>query len=146
MQRTTRWFLGALLIAGLLLAGCTQTVAPAAKEEPAKIEPVAGTEFNLVTLTEHAAQRLDIQTAPLTEEQVGGATRKVIPYAAVLYGLHGETWAYTSPAPLTYVRTPITVESIEGDKAILTDGPATGTEIVHVGVAELYGTDTGVGK
>jgi len=29
---------------------------------------------------------------------------------------------------------------------VLTDGPAAGTEVVTVGVPELYGADTGIGK
>ena len=110
---------------------------------PPQVEKIEGTELNRVVLTEEAAQRLDIQTAPVREEQVNGTQRKVIPYAAVIYDLKGETWTYTNPEPLTFVRQPITVDHIEGDKAVLSDGPAAGTEVVTVGVAELYGTDTG---
>jgi hypothetical protein len=50
-----------------------------------------------------------------------------------------------SSAPNTYAREPITVDFIEGDRAVLTAGPAAGTVIVTVGAAELYGTETGVG-
>ena len=76
----------------------------------------------------------------------GAAQGLVIPYSAVLYGLNGETWAYINPAPLTFVRHPITVDYIEGGQAFLLDGPAVGTEVVTVGAPELFGTDTGVGK
>jgi len=69
-----------------------------------------------------------------------------IPYSAVIYGLNGETWAYTNPEPLTYVRHPITIDYIDGGLAILLDGPSQGTDIVTIGVAELFGTETGVGK
>jgi hypothetical protein len=75
-----------------------------------------------------------------------GTLRKVVPYSAVIYDLTGETWVYTVPEPLTYVRQPITVNYIEGDTAVLVDGPDTGTLVATVGVAELYGVDTGVGK
>ena len=75
-----------------------------------------------------------------------GALQKVIPYSAVIYDLTGGTWVYTSPEPLTYVREPISVDYIEGDMAVLADGPPAGTLIATVGVAELYGIDTGVGK
>lgn len=74
------------------------------------------------------------------------AQRTVVPYAAVIYGLNGEAWVYVSPEPLTYHREPVTIDYIEGDTAVLVDGPPVGTEVVTVGVAELYGTDTGVGK
>jgi hypothetical protein len=136
-----------LIIAGLQLASCGQAPAATAnKLKPASVEKIEGTEFNRVVLTEKAAQRLAIQTAPVVEEQVNGAQRKVIPYAAVIYGLKGETWTYTSPQPLTFVRQSITVDHIDGDRAILADGPSAGTAVVTVGVAELYGTDTGIGK
>lgn len=73
------------------------------------------------------------------------AQQKVIPYAAIIYDLHGDTWAYTSPAPLTFVRHPISVDYIEGDLAVLTDGPPAGATVVTVGAAELFGTEFGVG-
>jgi hypothetical protein len=69
----------------------------------------------------------------------------VIPYSSVIYDLHGDTWTYTSPEALTFVRHPINVDYIEGDVAVLTDGPSPGTAIVIVGAAELYGTEFGVG-
>jgi multidrug efflux pump subunit AcrA (membrane-fusion protein) len=110
------------------------------------VEAIEGTELNRLTLTEKAAQRLDIQTAQVREEQVDGAQRLVVPYSALIYDLEGKTWIYISPQPLTYVREPVTVDQIEGDMVVLVEGPATGTEVVTVGVAELYGTDTGIGK
>jgi hypothetical protein len=59
--------------------------------------------------------------------------------------LNGETWTYTSPEPLTFVRAPITVEAIDADLAYLSAGPAPGTEVVTVGAAELFGVESGVG-
>jgi hypothetical protein len=35
---------------------------------------------------------------------------------------------------------------IDGDRAILSDGPAPGTEVVTVGAAELLGTEYEVGE
>jgi hypothetical protein len=75
-----------------------------------------------------------------------GEQRVVIPYAAVVYDLQGATWVYVSPEPLVFHRAPVTIDFIQGDLAILSDGPAVGTEVAIVGVAELYGADTGVGK
>jgi len=136
-----------LILAAFQLGACSQTPpVTASKIQPAQVEKIEGTELNRVVLTEKAAQRLDIQTAPVREEQMNGTQRLVVPYAAVIYDVHGETWTYTSPAPLTFVREPITVDYIEGDMAVLVDGPATGTEVVMVGAAELYGADTGIGK
>jgi hypothetical protein len=71
---------------------------------------------------------------------------KIVPYAAVLYDVHGNTWAYTNPKPLTFVRHAIHIDYIEGDLAVLSDGPPSGTEVVIVGAAELFGAETGIGK
>lgn len=135
-----------IIFIGLQLAACTSETTKAAKIEPAKLEAIDGSDFKRVILTEKAAERLDIQTASVREEQINGANRKVVPYASVIYGTHGETWLYTKIAPLTFVRAAITVDFIEDDRAILIDGPFVGTEVVRVGVAELFGTETGVSK
>ena len=99
-------------------------------------------DFNRVILTEAAAERLGVQTSPVVEH----GDQLAVPYSAVIYDLHGETWLYTSPAPFTFVRETITVDFIDGDMAVLSDGPASGTEVATVGVPELYGADTGIGK
>jgi hypothetical protein len=110
------------------------------------VESVEGSEFSRVVLMEEASARLDLQTDTAREQFINGQQSLTIPYAAVIYGLHGETWAYTSPEPLTYVRVPISIDFIDGDIAVLLDGPSPGTEVAIVGVAELYGIETGVGK
>jgi hypothetical protein len=74
-----------------------------------------------------------------------GTLRKVVPHSSLIYGAHGETWVYTSPEPLSYVRHPVSVDYIEGDLAVLSDGPPAGTDVVSVGVAELFGTEFEVG-
>ncbi len=75
-----------------------------------------------------------------------GTKRKVVPYSALIYDKHGQTWVYTSPKPRTFVRNKVEVDYIEGNMVVLKDGPPTGTVVASVGVAELYGTDTGIGK
>jgi hypothetical protein len=74
------------------------------------------------------------------------AQRLVIPYAAVVYGLEGETWVYTNPEPLVYIREPIAIDYIQGDTVVLSEGPASGTPVVVIGAAELFGAETGVSK
>lgn len=147
MKHINRWLVVMLLIlAALQLAACSQATVEATKIEPALVEPIDGTEFNRLTLTEKAVERLDIQTDSVREELLNGEQRLVIPYGAVLYDLNGGTWAYTSSEPRVYVRQPITIETIDGDMVVLTNGPAPGTAVVTVGAAELYGADTGIGK
>ncbi len=146
MQRRSRWMMLVLILVALPLAACSQKSAGATTEKPAYVEDIEGSDFKRVVLTEKAAARLDIQLAPVSEEQVDGTQRLVMPYAALIYGLNGETWAYIMPEPLAFVREAITVDYIVGDMAVLLVGPAIGTEVVTVGVAELYGAETGVSK
>jgi hypothetical protein len=69
-----------------------------------------------------------------------------VPYAAVIYDIEGNTWIYTMPEPLTFVREPIVIDRIEGDTAILSESLSSEFNVVTVGVAEIYGTETGVSK
>ena len=110
---------------------------------PAKVELVAGTTLKRVTLTPKAAERLDIQTGQITEDETG---RKIAPYTSLFYDLAGETWVYTSPEALSFVRQKVVVESIKGGNVYLKDGPAKGEKVVTVGVSELFGTEKGGGK
>jgi len=145
MRHSNRWMVAILIIACLQLSACTQT--PASTENtdsPARVERLAGTALSRVILTGEAAKRLGIQTAPVSDMRVRGTQRKVVPYSAVIYDLHGETWVYTNPSPLTYVRGRINVDYIDGDLAVLSEGPPSGTKVVTVGSPELYGTEFGV--
>jgi hypothetical protein len=137
MKHIYRLFI-ALLIMASLLAACGPKSTSVEKIEPFKLEVIEGSDFQRVILTEKAAQRLDIQTATVDGN--------VIPYAAVLYGLEGETWTYTNPEPLVFVRQPIVIDHIEGDTAFLSEGLDTGTAVVIIGAAELYGAEVGVKK
>jgi hypothetical protein len=143
MNRHHRWMLAILLTACLPLTSCKQTSEAAADEEsgPAKVEHLKGDEPTRVTLTEDAAKRLDIQTATIRDMMVNGAQRRVIPYAAILYDTEGNTWTYTNPEPLVFVRHRIVVDFIEGEMAVLSDGPPLGSAVVVVGAEELFGSE-----
>jgi hypothetical protein len=130
--------------ASLLPCAAPRAASPAeaALVRPAIIEPVPGTSLRRITLSEKAAQRLDIQTSEVVEDASGA---RVVPYASVLYDLAGEAWVYTSPEPQTFVRQRVSVSRISGADAYLKDGPPAGTRVVTVGVAQLYGAEKGVG-
>jgi hypothetical protein len=153
MRYSVRWIPAALLVIACLgLAGWfvfgqsnASVNAETATDEPARTEPIEGSEFLRVILSQKAAERLDLQTTTVRDEQVGGTLRSVVHYDAVLYGTNGETWLFTNPEPLVFVRQPVTVERTEGDLAILSDGPPSGTAVAVVGVAELFGVETGWG-
>jgi hypothetical protein len=137
------WLVGVVLVGGVALTACAESSASESTgEEPATIEAVEGTDLYRVTVTEKAVQRLGIEMVPI---EAGAAATRVVPYGAIVYDPDGDTWVYTSPKPLTYVRTAVTVDDIEGDDAVLSDGPEAGTEVVSVGTAELYGSEQEIG-
>ncbi|MGZ5289274.1 MAG: fimbrillin family protein [Actinomycetota bacterium] len=141
MPHGRRWTAGSLILCGLLLSACAHVdEGEEAINEPATLEAIAGSDVSRITLTERAVERVDIQAAPVVDAGSGTA----IPYAAVFYTASGETWTYTNPEPLTFVRVPIVVDRIRGDRAFLSDGPPTGMEVVTQGASELYGTETDV--
>jgi hypothetical protein len=84
----------------------------------------------------HPGERLRVEL-----QFTGGGQRLTIPYSAVIYGVEGGVWTYTSEGPLTFVRAPITIASVQGETAVLSDGPPAGTEVVTVGGEELLGTE-----
>lgn len=148
MRRRDRWMFVALLTAGLALAACSPPTSGGVlgvQAPPVTVESIDGTDLKLVTLIPASAERLGIQTAPVRDELVGGVLRTVMPYAALLYDEGGKTWTYTNREGLAFVRHSVTVDFIEGDRAILLEGPPAGILVVTVGAAELYGAESGVG-
>jgi hypothetical protein len=146
-RRITLWVAAVLLLGLLAVAGCGGGEDEAdAAHEPAKVEPVEGSDgLSQVTLTAEAAERIDLQTAVVRTEGQGAAERTIVPYSAIVYETDGATWVYTSTDDLSFVREQIAVEEIEGDRAVLSEGPPAGTEVVTVGVAELFGAEHGIG-
>jgi hypothetical protein len=144
MKRGKLWLpLVTLIGVALLATGCGG--GDSASEEasgPATVYEVEGSDVSRVELTEEAAERLDIQTAAVVKDGKG----MTIPYSAVIYSPTGETWAYVNPEGLTFVREPIVITRIEGDDAFLSKGPEAGTKVATVGVAELFGAESGLGQ
>lgn len=138
MKHINRWILVTLVFAGLLLSACGAKSAAPEKIVPSKLEPIEGTDLSKVILTEKAAQRIGVETV--------SASGTSVPYAAVIYDTEGNTWIYTSPEPLTFVREPIVIDRIEGDTAFLAESLPGELNVVTVGVIEIYGTETGVSK
>jgi hypothetical protein len=126
-----------LITAGVLLSACSGDEETASLYEPARLEPIKGTEVKRVKFSAEGARRVGLQTAVIR----GNGQRNTIPYAAVIYDPEGNTFTYTSPEPLTFVRREIEIDRVDGDRVVLSDGPPTGTEIVTVGAAEVYGTE-----
>ncbi|MEW6403681.1 MAG: hypothetical protein AB1649_17945 [Chloroflexota bacterium] len=141
MLNINRYTLTILVVAVLALSACGPQIPITGEKEkvtPSSLEPIEGTDLSRVILTEKAAERIDVQTVEVNGNEV--------PYTAVIYDTKGNTWVYTNPEPLTYVRASIVIDHIDGDVAILARALDSGTSVVTVGVAELYGAETGVSK
>jgi hypothetical protein len=110
------------------------------------LEKIDGTDLSKLTLVEHAVQRIGLEIADVTEQQIDGATKLVVPFGSVFYDANGQPWVYTNTEGYSYVRAPLTIERIEGDIAILSAGPPVGTKVVSVGAALLFGAEFGVGS
>jgi hypothetical protein len=128
-----------LVAAALPLSSCTEVEAESAEGyEPAELHPVKGNdELVRVTFTKEGAERAGVETAEI--ERSG--RRKTVAYSALIYDPEGKTFVYTSPKPLTYLRKPVEVARVRGDRVLLSDGPPAGTTVVTVGTAEVYGTE-----
>ena len=112
---------------------------------PSTVEAVEGSEFSRVALTAHGAERIGLELNRV-EPASHPAGTLAVPYAALVYGADGTTWVYaTDGRALRFRRQVVEVATVDGDRAILTRGPAVGTEIAGVGSVELYGTEFEVG-
>jgi hypothetical protein len=127
-----------MTLVALSLAACGPKPTTAEKINPSTLEEIEGSELQRVILTEKAAERIGVQTVP-----VDGM---VVPYSAVIYDTEGNTWIYTNPEPLTFVRAPIVIDRIDGDQVFLSEALETDAPVVTVGVVEIYGAETGVSK
>jgi hypothetical protein len=126
----------ALITAAFALSACGAPAEPEGGEE-ATVEPIKGTDTNLVTLSKEASETLGIKTIAIKKE--GG--REVLPDSALVYAADGHTFTYSSPKPNQYVRAEVTVDRIDGRKVILKKGPPAGTNVVTVGSQELFGLE-----
>ncbi len=132
----------AFLAVTLGLGGCASLEKADSKSDPAATI-VEGPDGTRVTLSDVGARRLGITTQPAQLAPDGKSL--VIPFAAVVYDVEGKAWAFTNPEGLTYVRAPITISTIDGDRAVLSAGPVVGTKVVTVGAAELVGAEAELG-
>ena len=134
----------ALVAMGLLamaLGACSEATTEELAPPATKVE-IEGTDRYQVILTPDAERRLDIQTAEVIEAE----GRRSITSDALILDTDGVFWVYVNPEPHTYERAALeSVREVDG-QALFAGGPEPGTPVVFVGVPELYGEETGVGK
>ena len=127
------------------LAATPIQVVAASDDPKATVGGVAPAQDYEVTASDHGlhpGQRVHVRVP----HPDSGKPQKVIPYSAVLYDARGNSWTYTNPEPLVFVRHRIDVEYIEGDRAVLRQGPATSEKVVTAGAAELFGVEQKFGQ
>jgi hypothetical protein len=112
------------------------------QSKPARVEATADATIKKVTLAPKAAQRLGVEIDEVREDQSG---RRIVPYASVLYDLKGGTWVYVYTDPMTFVREAVGIDIIQGENVYLKNGPHPGTKVLATGVAQVFGTEVGVG-
>jgi RND family efflux transporter MFP subunit len=86
-------------------------------------------------------QRVSV-TIPLRSE----SESLVVPWSAVVHDVQGGTWVYEQTGPHRFARRRIEVLHVDRELAVLAAGPPPGARVVTAGVAELFGTEFGVGK
>jgi hypothetical protein len=145
-----RWSVAVVLVCAVGLTGCSKTVATTSEigGDPAVVTPIHGAgDLHRIQLTADAAHRIGLQTSTVREGKFGqtGSTRELaVAISAVLYDHAGATWVYGRTAPLTFQRMPVIISRVAGDDYVLKSGPAAGTAVATVGVAELRGSEDGV--
>ena len=144
MRRSTRRItaLSALAALALPLGGCAKVKTEEEQgEKAARVEKVG--DASKVILVEEAVKRLGIETAPVGELD---AHHEAVPYSAVIYDAEGHSWVFTTAGERAYVKAPVSIDRIDGDKALLSEGPPPGTPVVTQGAEELFGVEDGIGE
>ncbi|OAI23726.1 membrane fusion protein MtrC [Methylomonas koyamae] len=70
----------------------------------------------------------------------------VVPWSALVYDVNGGSWIYQALQANVYQRRRVQVLRVVDDQAAVTGDIVAGIEVVSMGVAELFGTEFGVGK
>ena len=122
------------------LTGCSHTTATHTPYKPAKVGPATAAGVKPVTFTAEGARRIGLATSAIS----GADGRLVVDYTALIYDSAGGSWVYTIPEPLTYLRTPVKISTIDENRAFLANGPVVGTPVVTTGAAQVYGEELGI--
>jgi multidrug efflux pump subunit AcrA (membrane-fusion protein) len=127
----------ALVAFAIAASGCAEVESNVVEVYPYEVKEVEGKDLKRVTMTDDTAARIELQTAKV---RVNGE-RMVVPHVALIYNPDGDVFVYTRPEPRTYIRAPVEVRHVAGDRVVLSDGPPSGTDVVTVGAAELLATE-----
>jgi cobalt-zinc-cadmium efflux system membrane fusion protein len=113
---------------------------------PPAANPLSGTVDLIFELDNRTTNFRPGERVGATLPLKGPSDSLVVPWSAVVFDIHGGAWIYERVADRTYVRRRVTVRNVEGPLAVLDTGPPSGTTVVTIGAAELFGTDAGFSK
>ena len=115
-------------------AACKQAETPEVEHyQASKITP-GEHDHPVVTLTKLGADRIGLETTAIEKD--------AIPYSALLYDAEGgQPYVFVNTKGLSFHREDVTVDTIDGDRVNLADGPANGTQVVTVGVPQVHGAE-----
>ena len=130
--------IGAALLTACQRAGTTESAA--ANAEPATVTKLSNG-LSRITLSALGAKRIGLATAQV---RAAGGTTTQVPTAAVFYREDGSTWVYVRTARLTFERAQVTIARVSGNLTYASSGPAAGSVVATIGVAELRGAEDGV--
>jgi hypothetical protein len=126
-----------VLGAGLTVSACSEVESNVRETYPYTVNPIEGSDLQRVRMEDETAALLPVETT--TVRRAG--KRKVVPHEAVIYNPDGDSYVYTKPKAQTYVRAPVKLVRVDGDEAVLSEGPRAATTIVTTGAAELLATE-----
>ena len=142
-MRLAGLLVGAAVAATPGLAGCAPPASSAAQSPTSKLVTLPGTATPSVVLTPLGAQRIGLETAPVSAGPGGAAT---FPYAALLYEPNGQLAVYVSAGTLTYTRHYVKLDAVNGGQVTVASGVTLGERVVTDGAEELLGIQNGVGE
>jgi hypothetical protein len=127
----------ALVACGLAVSACSEVESNLRENQPYKVEGPEDAAIKTVKMEDATAALLPVETNTVHRE----GKRKIVPHDSVIYNPDGDVFVYTKPEAETYIRAPIEIVRVTGARAVLSDGPPAGTEIVTTGSAELLATE-----
>ena len=116
---------------------CDEVPSNLRENQPYEVQGPEDAAIKTVKMEDATAALVPVKTTKVRRE----GDRKVVPHNAVIYNPDGDVFVYTKPKAETYIREPIEVVRVNGNRAVLSDGPASGTTIVTTGSAELLATE-----
>jgi hypothetical protein len=124
-----------------LLSGCAATSSETTLSPTSQVVQVPGSSEPNIVLTPLGAERIGLETQPVTVDSSGQAT---FPYTALLYESNGQAAVYVESAQLTFTRHFVTVTTVVGNTVTVTSGVTPGDRVATDGSEELYGVQNGV--